>query len=291
MRHVSLLDETFDPGQASVYDLLLTPHCYGIEVSVHDSVRKQFIVFIEFAYVVSDDTEWRDAFASLLKTYSWLAARFRSVRVGWRGRNSTLVPKEFFVPAEAKLLLERLSYVGEFDALYYNRVTEDTFLLFAIPSELINALLHTFSHFTVLHQEATLLRLGLQQFRKTSCLSLYLSQEFATATLFQSGNIVRHTAFDATSAIEVLYYAAALIDSAKVAPNLPYKIVGNGLRRETSPTEREEHWLQPMAVDALLREYYTRYEHRISIAGHGFSYSLEPHREEALGLFSLIVGD
>lgn len=291
MRHVSLLDETFDPGQASVYDLLLTPHRYGIGISVHDSVRKQFIALIEYAYVVSDDTEWRDAFASLLKTYSWLAAHFRSIRVGWRGRNYTLVPKEFFVPTEAKLLLERLSYVGEFDALYYNRVTEDTYLLFAIPSELINALLHTFSHFTVLHQEATLLRLGLQQFRKGSCLSLFLSQEFASATLFQSGNIIRHTAFNAATTTEVLYYVAALIDATKLSPNLPYKIVGNGVRCETTPAEREEHWLLPSSVEILLREYYTRYEHRISIAGHGFSYSLEPHKEEALGLFSLIIGD
>jgi hypothetical protein len=291
MRHVSLLDETFDPGQASVYDLILTPHRYGIEVSVHDSVRKQFIAFIEFAYVVSDDTEWRDAFASLLKTYSWLAARFRSIRVGWRGRNYTLVPKEFFVPAEAKLLLERLSYVGEFDALYYNRVTEDIYLLFAIPSELINALLHTFSHFTVLHQEATLLRLGLQQFRKVSCLSLHLSQEFASATLFQGGSILRHTCFDATTATDVLYYVAALMDSAKVAQNTSYKIIGKGVRQEVRPSDHAPVWLSTNTVDTLVQEYYTRYDHRMAIAGHGFAYSLEPHREEALGLFSLIVGD
>lgn len=291
MRHVALLDETFDPGQASVYDLLLSPHRYGIEVAVHDSVRKQFIVFIEFSYIISDDSEWSDAFASLLTTYSWLAARFRSVRVGWRGRNYTLIPKEFFVPAEAKLLLERLSYVGEYEALYYNRVTDDTNLLFAIPSELINTLLHTFSHFTVLHQEAALLRLGLQQFRKASCVSLYLAQEFVSATLFQGGSVIRHTCFEATTPADVLYYVAALVDTAKVPLAIPYKLMGKGIRLPLASAASSPSWLNTHAVDVLLREYYTRYVHRMNLAGHGFAYSLEPYREQSVGIFSLIISE
>jgi len=291
MRSVSLLDETFDPGQASVYDLLLAPHRRGIDVAVHDSVRKKFIVFIEYTYVVSDDTEWRDAFSALLKTYSWLAARFHSVRVGWRGRNYTLVPKPLFVPAEAKLLLERLSYVGELDALYYNRVTDDTNLLFAIPSELINALLHTFSHFTVLHQEATLLRVGLQHFRKSACLSLYLSQDFVSATLFQSGCILRHTCFNAVTPEDVLYYVAALIDAAKAPQGITYKIIGKGLQPEIGLPAHPANELTALATDTLIREYYTRYDHSLALTGHSFVYSIEPHKERALGLFSLIITD
>ncbi len=299
MRHASLFDETFDPGQASAYDLLLAPHRHGIDVAVHDGLRRRFIVYHEHRFRISDDTEWRAAFQSLLAAQPWLAARFRSVKVGWRGRCYTVLPKEFFVPAEAKLLLNRLSRVGEYDTLYYNRVTEDVLLLFAIPSELINALIHTFSHFTVLHQETTLLRLGLQQFRRVTCAVMHLSQEYVTASLFQSGQLLKHTAFDALMPADILYYVAALLNPVEAAFVKPkkgrkgaaaatYKLVGQGVRLE-SLSVKEEHWLLSTAVEPLVEEYYPRYEHSLLPPGHSFAYSLEPYREAAAGLFSLIL--
>lgn len=300
MRHASLFDETFDPGQASSYDLLLAPHRHGIDVAVHDGLRNQFIVYFEHRYPVAEDAEWRDALDALLASQPWLAAQFRSVKVGWRGRCYTLLPKEFFIPAEAKLLLNRLSRVGEYDALYYNRVTDDIFLLFAIPSELINALIRTFSHFTVLHQETTLLRLGLQQFRRVTCAVMHLSQEYATASLFQSGRLLKHTPFDALMPADVLYYVAAFLNPIQEAFVKPkkgrkgmvaatYKLVGQGLLLESLPA-KEEHWLLSTAVAPLLEEYYSRYEHALLPLGHSFAYSLEPYRESAAGLFSLVLG-
>lgn len=305
MRHASLFDETFSAGQASSYDLLLAPHRHGIDVAVHDGVRKQFIVYHEHRYPVVDDNEWRDAFRSLLESQPWLAARFRSVRVGWRGRCYTLLPKAFFVPKEAKLLLNRVSRVAEYDSLYYNRVTEEILLLFAIPSELINTLIQTFSHFTVLHQETTLLRLGLQQLRRVSCMVAHLSQEFATVSLFQSGRLLKHTAFDALMPADVLYYVAAFLNPLqelesmgrksrrnKKGGNGPtYKLVGQGLWLDSLPGAKDEHWLLSSAVSPLVEEYYPRYEHALLPAGHSFAYSLEAHRESAVGLFSLVVGE
>lgn len=289
MKRVSLLDETFDPCQASNYDLLVAPERFGIKVAVHDLVRKKFIALIAFPYPIADDTDWQDAFAALFRTYPWLAAHFRSVRIGWRGRNYTLLPKDFFVPAEAKILLSRLSYVREYDTLYYNRIATDIILLFAIPSELIQALVKAFTHFTVLHQETTLLRLALQHFRKSPCVLVHMVQDFVSASLVSSGQLLQHNAFDAYEPTDVLYYVAAFMQAPQAPTNLTYRIVGNEIHLPSQP--KEERFLNCRTTDESIREYYPRYEHAITPPDHSFAYSLEPYREATIGLFSLLFGD
>ena len=292
MRRVSLLDETFDPCQASTYDLLLVPHRTGIEVGVHDNLRKLYIGYIDFHYIVTDDTQWRDAFVALLKAYPWLAAHFHSIRIGWSARTYTLLPKAFFVPEEAKLLLDRLSPMGDLDTLYFNRVTEEILLLFAIPSELINALVRIFEHFMVLHQETTLLRLGLQFYRKTTNILIHLAQEFATISLYQYGLLLHHTSFEVRTSSDVLYYIAAFASMVSKQGGIPtYRIVGKGIVEREILGGNTELSLLPSEVDELVHEYYARNEHKLQPQTETFSYGIAAYREVAVGLFSLILGE
>lgn len=291
MQARELLDETFDTCQQGRYDLLLWPTYAGISIGVHESQRRRFVGYIDMPYPVADASDWRNALEECQRTYPWLVGQFRSVRLGWQTPSYTLLPEEYFIPEQAKLLLQRVVGIGPLDVIYYNRVASPAMLLFAIPAELIHAVTQLQGQFTVLSVEGTLARLALRCYQHTSGVFLLTEGRALSLIVVREGALQTVLPFYARTAEDVLYRVLATLRAVDMDPNgTLFYVFGQGVNlTEHSAASAITNSITRQALASMLGRYMPPLESAPQLEGFTFCYLTERVREERMPLFSLML--
>ncbi|PID89823.1 MAG: hypothetical protein CSA97_06110 [Bacteroidetes bacterium] len=277
MSRVELFDETFDPSVAAHVDLVVAPTGMGCRLVLHDSMRKQFVGLVEFPWTVRSDADWAQVFSQLLGAYSWLGQDFHSVRLVWDSTCYTLLPKEYYVPEEAKKVLQSVVPVASLDVVYTGAVGEDALLLYGVPSEMLNAARGLWADFPVQHSAMSLCHLAREEYKKGTGLLVYLATGACTAVLVREEALLACVPFWPSCAEDVLYRLAGICEANGLSvPELTYRIFGPGFKPPVADAERGDAlFIGAGAVDDLLWQYMLREEGRIAFGERGVSYLLE----------------
>lgn len=291
MQARELLDETFDTCQQGRYDLLLWPTYAGISVGVHESQRRRFVGYIDMPYPVADASDWRSALEACQRTYPWLVGQFRSVRLGWQTPSYTMLPEEYFVPEQAKLLLQRVVGIGPLDVIYFNRVESPAIMLFAIPAELLHAVTQLQEQFTVVSLEGTLARLALRCYAHSSGVLLLTEGSALSLIVVHEGALQAVLPFYARSAEDVLYRVLAALRALDMDPNgTLFYVFGPGVNMtEHGAPSGATTSISRQALVSVLGRYMPPLESAPQLDGFTFCYLTERVREERMPLFSLML--
>ncbi len=288
MRRRDALDETFDSTQTAHYDLMLTPCSQGVSIVLHDAIRNIFLAAISFPWAVVDEADWSAVFAELTQAYPWLKSQFRTVRIGWNAPNFTLVPREYFVPVEAKRLLQSLYPMPTLDAIYANIIDASKVVVFGVPSELLNAVRALWPEFTVLHTATGIAKLAQKNFRRGGNILLLLDSNVSTLCLMQGEEILAVLPFAPSSASDVLYRVVDLCESYGLRPaEVACGVCGLG-QMVASPDNTSSVCLCPGEVEELLQHYMPLGDHRLNVAECTYSYLLVKEKEAYLGTYALM---
>ncbi len=254
---------------------------------MHDSMRSQFVGLVEFPWSVRSDMDWGQAFGELRGAYSWLGQEFHSVRVVWDATCYTLLPREYYVPEEAKGVLQSVVPVASLDALYTGAVDDEVLMLFGVPSEMLHAARGLWGEFSVQHGAQGLCRLAREEYRKSTGLLVYLATGACTVVLVREGALLACVPFWPSCAEDVLYRLAGICEANGLAvPELSYRLCGLGFAPAVADAERgDAQFIALGDVDDLLWQYMLREEGRISIGDRGVSYLLDKSLVGYLPLF------
>ncbi len=288
MRRREALDETFDSTQTAHYDLMLTPCEQGVSIVLHDAIRNIFLATISFPWTVIDETDWSSVFSELFQNYPWLKSQFRTVRIGWNAPNFTLAPREYFVPVEAKHLLQSLYPMPTLDAIYANIIDTCKVVVFGVPSELLNAVRAVWSEFTVLHTATGIAKLAQKNFRKGGNILLLLDSNVSTLCLMKGEEILAVLPFTPSSASDVLYRVVDLCEAYGLSPaDVACAVCGLG-QMVGSPDNPASVCLCPGEVEELLQHYMPLVDQRLNVAESTYSYLLMKERDAYLGTYALM---
>lgn len=289
MRRRELVDERFDSYQLPHYDLLLLPSLQGVSIALHDAVRGQFVVYIDYPFPIVDSSVWHSALLGCLHEYQWLGGAFRSVRVGWRPRAFTLLPVEFYQPEEAKNHLATVARMDPLDVIYSSKMPSNAVLLFTVPGELINALPKLQSEYRLLPLELPFTRLAMDTVRRGSGLFLLAEEQSVSLILIREGQLLAVLPFQSRVPEDVLYRVLATLDAYKMTPSkTPFFVAGAGVTRDSQKLFDGEVELTAEEISALLRRYLPRLDYRPTFP-YTFSYLLERVCEQESAFFSLLL--
>ncbi len=287
MSRVELFDETFTPGVATPVDLVVAPTRRSCRLLLHDSTRSHFVGLVEFPWTVRAGSDWGPVFAQLREAYPWLASEFQSVSLLWDACCYTLLPREYYLPEEAKSILQAVAPVASLDAVYVGELDEEALLLYTVPSEMLNAVRDQWGEFAVLHSTLALCRLAQEDFRKATGFLLYLATDACAAILVQEGELLASVPFWPSCAEDVLYRLAGICEAnGLVLSELSYRLCGPGFEPSVvDATRGDAPLVATEAVDDLLWQYMQKDEGRWTIGERGVSYLLGKRMGEYLPLF------
>lgn len=289
MRKRELLDETCDPSQSSHYDLVVTPNRQGVTIVLHDHIRQMFIGLVSMPWTVTSEADWSAAFSALTNLYPWVAGSFHSVRLGWHSPHYTLVPKPYFVPDQAKTLLQSMHPMPALDAIYANEVARDIIALFSLPSEMLNAARFLWPDFAVFHSITGLARLAMHHARKGYNLSLLLEPDATSLCLTNGSKLLAIVPQAPQTASDLLYRAVDLaVGYSLPTQEIAISIYGPGYARVTPGASPEAELLECAEVEALLAQYFPATAEVPPVGERGFSYLLMKDKGALLGQYALM---
>ncbi|HNS31343.1 MAG TPA: DUF3822 family protein [Tenuifilaceae bacterium] len=280
MQKLELFDETFDPYRIESYQLSVQVSLNGFSFCVMDVVRNQYIalVAIPFDFPVNNTDEWPSKLQGVVSSYPWLSGDFKKVLFCYESPTNTIVPKEYFEPDKAQLLLKTIHPIDPLDEIWYNDFQNELVSIFNIPSTLITGWLkiqkrtkaYAFAHPALcFHQFSS-------ESRGNATITLTLTPKFSVVIASEPSKLLHCGSFEAQTSEDIVYHLMNIAQALKIPTNsTDIKLLG-----DISPWEH---------LELLIGRFFLSGKQASTLNQNHFSYLLQKHRGKYANLFNLTL--
>jgi hypothetical protein len=229
IREVSFQDDAFDMQALGNYNLYLSIGQDGLEICVIDTQTNRCLILEHYSFYVNlshnqltSHLNWIYDNHLFLKAYRW-----NKIKIAYRGKAFTLVPKALFEEDEAVKYLTHLTDVTIDQTICHSEVESlEAVDVFLVETELVDWFENMYAlseNMSFVHQTAPLLT-GLRQQRQALAAGftqvfLHVEGDYLTLTIFKDNQLEFCNVFSYKTAQDFLYYILLVIDELRYSPD------------------------------------------------------------------------
>lgn len=223
MQKLHLFDETFDQDQTESYELSIQVSLNGFSLCVKDLTRDLFLALVNDTFknppVSSDD--WHQAVLQIAKTAPWIKKRFKRVVFSYVSLHFALVPSRFFEPNKAKNILSLMFQSDENDEIRHHSITDDSTIIFCIPSQLVTSWLQVQPSTIVVAPCSPAIKTdGMQSnAHDHGSLSLSINHHYGYVVAKKGKKLLHCVGMSTQNSNDIVYHLLTICNSLNLSPN------------------------------------------------------------------------
>ena len=160
MEQIQLFDNTFTLTKITAYSLSLEIDYNHIAYTIVDHIRHRFVAlyYKKFEHPLNDKN-FLNTIEQHIKNDQYLQKHYKEVNFIYPSNKFLLIPQEFFSKQDLKLYFQTGNELLEGEEIQFNFIPEvNTYLVFAISSEVTNFFVYRFPEINFYHQGIPLIR-------------------------------------------------------------------------------------------------------------------------------------
>lgn len=279
MHEIDIIDETFDRDRTSTYELSIQVSLNGFSYAVKDTIRNTFIALFntDWKGYAIDSVNYRHFLNNLIEAKPWLTNEFKKVIVAFNLPYFTLVPADFFDPANAKKFLDQVHSIPDCYELGYTELnTLSLAIVYAAPHEFVNEWKRLHSKTLFIHSLKSFVHIP-SNYTSKSYLQVDLDHQHLTIAILSNGQLLTANSYTCKTTTDVVYYTNAIAKTIfKDIDHIHVNLTGDGELMVGLPDE--------------MGRYFNSVSHQAEFYKPVFfSYKLLRFRTEYFRLFNLGV--
>ncbi|WP_299453337.1 DUF3822 family protein [uncultured Microscilla sp.] len=258
IREVSFQDDAFDIQALGNYNLYLSIGQDGLEICVIDTQTNRCLILEHYSFYVNlshnqltSHLNWIYDNHLFLKAYRW-----NEIKIAYRGKAFTLVPKALFEEDEAVKYLKHLTDVTIDQTICYSEIESLNIMnVFLVETELVAWFENIYAlseKMSFVHQTASLLK-GLKQQRQLGAsglahLFLHVESEYLTLSILKDDQLEFCNVFAYKTEQDFLYYVLLVIDELRYFPDKSVVNLTGNIMPDSSIYELLDQYIQKVEI-------------------------------------------
>ncbi len=160
MEQIQLFDKTFTLTKITAYSLSLEIDYTHMAYTIVDHIRHRFVALFykKFEHPLNNEN-FLNTIEQQIKNDQYLQKHYKEVNFIYPSNKFLLIPQEFFSKKDLKLYFQTGNELAEGEEIQFNFIPEvNTYLAFAISSEVTNFFVYRFPEINFYHQGIPLIR-------------------------------------------------------------------------------------------------------------------------------------
>jgi len=237
---ISLMDETFNPENTWNYGLSIIVSETSFSTCILDYTRNKFIglyrcVRNELPFIDGQEKAtftFRDFLQGVFNELSWINNPFKTVKIAYDGKKSTLIPTALFDPNEKE------NYFNfNFPKAHHEMVVADHLLapdawqIYVMPNHLKETLRSTFPRCKVVHHSTLLIEAVWANYKNrinTPYLFMNVRRHLFDILIFDGRQLIFFNTFNYQNAEDITYYLVFVLEQLNYNPEkIPLVLLGD----------------------------------------------------------------
>lgn len=217
MKDYSFIDESFDPGITSTYQLSVLFGSRMFAYAVLDTIRMKYIAFRSswFDTPVKPESQ-SEHLGRLLHSESFLQKNFKSVRMMVQHSEALLIPEPLFDPDHVSDYFSASAPPAGNEKIVFNRMAScNAILVFSIREDLRHLALALLNDVRFVHEAVPLIESAVRnadRYGSTDQLHVNINPGTADLVLVKSGQLVLYNRYPVRSDEDLVYFILRVYD-------------------------------------------------------------------------------
>ena len=215
MKDISFIDESFDSGITSTYQLSVQFGPRTFAYAVLDTIRMKYIAFRSSWLDTPVKPENQSELLShLLHSEPFLLRNYKSVRMMFQNRGALLIPESLFNPSHVSDYFSVPPAMNE-KIVFTRLISCDACLLFCIREDIRHQALALLNDVKITHQSVPLIESALQTsgtYGSADQLYVNITSGLADLVLVKSGQLTLYNSYPLRSDEDLVYYILRVYD-------------------------------------------------------------------------------
>jgi hypothetical protein len=237
---INKLDETFNLQETRNYGLAILFSESSFAYCILDFKRNKYIGLHQ---LVRNDVKphhpqsnprqsFEDFLRSILVAMPWLKNPYKSVRIAYEGKKSTLIPAQLFDATEKESYL-KFNFQQKEEEMYFadHLLPMDSYQVFAIPVPVLNAIRGHFPNIKVVHFSSVLIEsiwINYKNRINTNRVFIHVRDKMFDLMIFDGRQMSYFNTFSFQNPEDVAYYLIFVLEQLNFNPeSMPLVLMGN----------------------------------------------------------------
>ncbi|MFH0762101.1 MAG: DUF3822 family protein [Bacteroidota bacterium] len=211
MKDISFIDESFDSGITSTYQLSVQFGPRTFAYAILDTIRMKYIAFRSswFDTPVKPENQ-SEHLSHLLHSVPFLLRNYKSVRLMIQNRGALLIPEPLFNPDNASDYFSVSAPPAGNERVLFSRLRScNACLLFCIREDIRHQALALLNEVTITHQSVPFIESALKTFEiygSADQLHVNITPDLADLVLVKSGRLILYNSYPLRSDADLAYF-------------------------------------------------------------------------------------
>jgi hypothetical protein len=237
---VNLMDESFQPGDTRNYGLAVILDESSVNCCTLDLKRNKFLGLHHFINPgarpqlgqADARLSFRDFLNAVFTDIPWLKNGFKTIKIAFNGKKSTLVPAMLFNPVEKEQYF-RFNFRQEDDELIFcdHLMPLDAWNVFTVPGPVMEATQEFFPKSRVIHASSLMIESVWVNYKNRTTaphIFLHVREQVFDLMIFDGRQMTYFNTFSFLNPEEVTYYLIFVLEQLGFNPEtIPLVLLGN----------------------------------------------------------------
>tara|TARA_B110000967_G_C18839181_1_gene538435 strand:- start:224 stop:1069 length:846 start_codon:yes stop_codon:yes gene_type:complete len=213
---IHIQTENFNIGLANSYHLSIQLGVYHFSYCLLNTTTFTYDYIKKYPLIYKDNTATE--ITEIINNDSILKADFSSQSLAFVNFPSTLVPDKMYKKEEAESLLAfNTKVIGT--VLADNIISQEAYLIYSVPKSILTIVSNFFPKAKYKAQESILIQQYSELNTEREKAYLYLNEQKAGISIFNSDKIIFNNSFKYTSKEDLLYYVLFCFEQLNISPD------------------------------------------------------------------------
>ena len=213
---IHIQTESFNIGLANSYHLSIQLGVYHFSYCLLNTTTFTYDYIKKYPLIYKDNTATE--ITEIINNDSILKADFSSQSLAFVNFPSTLVPDKMYKKEEAESLLAfNTKVIGT--VLADNIISQEAYLIYSVPKSILTIVSNFFPKAKYKAQESILIQQYSELNTEREKAYLYLNEQKAGISIFNSDKIIFNNSFKYTSKEDLLYYVLFCFEQLNISPD------------------------------------------------------------------------